>query len=69
MRWSAELTPIEWDERADLQAPAVASAPDEDEVGGVSEALMAAGGGFCRRPGKLKKSAGSLPVDGIIRDP
>ena len=30
----SELTPIEWDERADLQAAAVAS-PDEDDVGGV----------------------------------
>ena len=30
----SELTPIEWDERADLQATAVPS-PDEDDVGGV----------------------------------
>ncbi|MBK8210835.1 MAG: endopeptidase La [Rhodospirillales bacterium] len=31
----SELTPIEWDERADLQAAAVATPGDEDDVGGV----------------------------------
>ena len=30
-----ELTPIEWDEHADLQAAAVATPGDEDDVGGV----------------------------------
>ena len=30
-----ELTPIEWDERADLQAAAVATPGEEDDVGGV----------------------------------
>jgi len=30
-----ELTPIEWDERADLEEPAVAAAGEEDDVGGI----------------------------------